>query len=438
MGHGHLRIVSLLCALCLLLPLALFTACGNTDGGGEQKDGQGSEISGLPQLHLTTQGGADILSKEDYITCTADISNVPPEYEANGWTGQIRCRGNTSYTVDKKSFRVKFDRRQQPLGLGNGPCKSWALLAEQVDKSMMRDYLMYRLSSYVLGDGYFSPDCAYVELTVNGEYRGLYLMAEQIESDVYRIDTGEETGLPPVFRGFLVELEQSEFRREGQENVDYFRIAERSFGETDYYTVKGKDISADRTERICDYLRNVYAATARKDSEALAEYIDIDSAARMFVIQMLACDKDSNYSSTFLYKTVDGKLTFGPPWDFDLALGNYRDNESPELIFMPQLLLSVGSFGEVQSAARALWKQLRDEGYFDTLLAETDAVRAQIAPAAERNAERWNVWGELYSTSLTEDAALFTCHEEAYRHLTDWIKARILFLDTYFGWQSAD
>ena len=63
MGHGHPRIVSLLCTLCLLLPPVLFTACGNTDGGGEQKDGQGSEISGLPQLHLTTQGGADVLSK---------------------------------------------------------------------------------------------------------------------------------------------------------------------------------------------------------------------------------------------------------------------------------------------------------------------------------------------------------------------------------------
>jgi hypothetical protein len=59
--------------------------------------------------------------------------------------------------------------------------------------------------------------------------------------------------------------------------------------------------------------------------ENLKEYIDIESFAITYLINIITNEVDSNDYSTFYYKLPDsdgGKLYAGPVWDYDRSFGN--------------------------------------------------------------------------------------------------------------------
>src|SRR5690606_34816351 len=52
-----------------------------------------------------------------------------------------------------------------------------------------------------------------------------------------------------------------------------------------------------------------------------AAYLDVDSTINYYLINELFKNVDGAVASAYLTKKRNGKLFFGPIWDFDLALG---------------------------------------------------------------------------------------------------------------------
>ena len=112
-------------------------------------------------------------------TALSDLNNVKLEY--------IRGRGNSTWELDKKPYKIKLDKGQNLLGMGKN--KHWVLLANRLDQSLLRN----RIISY-LGTAFgmpYTPKMLPVELVINGEYYGSYLLAEQVRVDKNRVDIDE-------------------------------------------------------------------------------------------------------------------------------------------------------------------------------------------------------------------------------------------------------
>ena len=235
---------------------------------------------------------------------------------------KIKLRGNTTLWVDKKSYKIKFNEKQNLLGMGSD--KEWALLANYFDATYIRNYYAYTLAN-ALGLEY-TCDCKFVEVYLNGEYNGLYLLSETVKTSKERVNievdtTGDETP-------FLLELDMKII----QDNPNYmdtlddemFLIDNKKYNNKVYpfgtkYPDSFKDIDSNQYQYIKDYMNNVFESVR---NGSYKEYIDVESFINYFLIQELFMNPDLDYSSVYMYKPVGEKLKFGPLWDFDLSSGN--------------------------------------------------------------------------------------------------------------------
>ena len=97
---------------------------------------------------------------------------------------KIHCRGASSFTTaDKKSFSFKTNEEEKLLGMKSS--QKWCLIANRFDSSFMHNKLAY---------DYFreytdipSSESSYVDLYINGEYEGNYLLCHNA-GDIVEIE----------------------------------------------------------------------------------------------------------------------------------------------------------------------------------------------------------------------------------------------------------
>ncbi len=106
-------------------------------------------------------------------------------------TGEIKGRGNYTWTLAKKPYQIKLDGSKPVLGMG--AAKTWILLANYADASLMRNKLAYDLGASLGLHG--SPDSRWVDLRINGEYRGNYLITEKVEVKKNRVELASPQGI---------------------------------------------------------------------------------------------------------------------------------------------------------------------------------------------------------------------------------------------------
>src|SRR5690625_4587252 len=154
----------------------------------------------IPNLIIHTKNGNDITSKENYLDADLRVEN------ANGFSltidnMRIRGRGNSTWGYPKKPYRLKFDKDISLLGMK--PATDYVLLAEHNDKSLMRNYAAYYLSSYLKLP--HSLEANYVNVYLNGNYNGLYLLTEQVAVSKNRLNIRSEEHTSELqSRGHLV------------------------------------------------------------------------------------------------------------------------------------------------------------------------------------------------------------------------------------------
>ncbi|MCQ2432248.1 MAG: CotH kinase family protein, partial [Clostridia bacterium] len=272
------------------------------------------ERAELPIFMIDTATGRDVTSKDEYVGATVSLCNTgASSYEMSVLPAEIRGRGNATWGMEKKSYRLKFEDKQQPLGLGSGPSRSWVLMANHCDQSLMRNYLSIFMANRMDGIG-FNSNGAMVEVYLNGKYHGVYLLCEQIQEGDYRINLGREEypEKTPSDPGFLVELDmyaEGDYRFEINGHPYQAKSFVYSWKEFDY---------------IKDYILRVEEAIYSGDKARVEEVLDLDSAVDGYILEEFFKNIDVGWSSFYMYKRegADEVLHLGPFWDFDLAAGN--------------------------------------------------------------------------------------------------------------------
>lgn len=310
-----------------------------------------------------------------YETCTISLESGEGEPLLAPCDAQVKVRGNWTTTYPKKPLRIRFDEKQSLLGLNGGAAqKNWLLLAEYKDASMLRNKAALYVSREILGpDGLYAADADFVRVELNGEYLGLYLLADmqQVSSCRVRITepekgyTGTDIGYFLEYDGYYTDEDalhrfpldfagnaplrvytgdpQSEktmralptTRFDAKQPVGIsIKSAVYSREQHDFienfvnktYRIMYEAACNGRAFVFDEAYGDIHETDALTPRQAVEQVVDLRSLADIYIISELTCDADIYWSS--FYMDVDfgpggsRKLRFEAPWDFDSAMGN--------------------------------------------------------------------------------------------------------------------
>ncbi len=376
------------------------------------------------------------IRKGVYTDCTVNVVS-----EKNGWnernlTAQIRGRGNSTWEYyEKKPYRLKFDEKVDLFGMGRA--RDWILLANTVDMSMLRNYTVYKMAQQFSGLKY-TTDCQFAHVYLNDDYRGLFLIVEQVEEGDNRVEIGDGTdgnGNPaaPEDCGFLLECGN------GGANDGQWVFWPRNYKTVSVGSVVIKSPEADvitneQYKYISDYMNDVVKAIGKDDFAGLCELVDIQSFVDSFICTQYILAGDMGFVF-FAYKEPGGKLFLGPLWDYDQSSGcsehggtNYRGWEAASPHSWYTTLIRNDEFRALV-AERWLEKYEYIHNIPDMLYETAAHYQADI----DANYTRWDGFlGSHQWRSLPEVDRLKT-HPEHVDYLVTWLNNRVAWIEKELG-----
>jgi hypothetical protein len=388
-----------------------------------------------PAIYIDTEGGKKIRSDADTVAFTLSAENLPRRYQVSGATGQIKLRGNASLGWEKKSYTLKFDDKIKFCGLGEGKNRNWVLISNHCDQSLLRNYIAFWLQKKLDGIPW-GPDSRMVDLYVNGDYVGDYLLVEKVTGAENRIGLETMTDTGKLDADFMVELDNYAYKA-GEKGLAWFTA--RGYP----YEIRGEDsLTSDRCNYIDDWVTSAWDTVCDGSDDEIRRLIDVDAAVDSYILAELTKNIDCGWSSFFLYRK-GGKLYLGPSWDFDLAMGNDMrlDNGSYKKLYAGQN----NGFGQqnhwyielverkwFSDLVTARWNEMKEKGVFDDMLAEVDRSLEMNRESFEHNFERWPIFGWRLNQEPEHVMALRSVDEHV-SYLKEWLENRILWLDEKFN-----
>lgn len=420
------RLLSLLLACSLLASCA---AAPDTPDTADVDDPITVPQMTLSVIYIDTETGSDVKSKEEYIK--TDFRIVMPDGREQSTTDvKIRGRGNQSWTVAKKSYRLKFPEKTALISDSDYSNRDWLLIANHADKSMIRNITAYNLGRCLDGIEW-SPMSELVDVYLNGKYRGVYVLTERIEVAKGRVNINEEGD----DIGFLFELDSY---AEGKLFSDYFIAGTRK------YSVHSDFTQISQVKQLAEHVSAAYDAALLGDYSEVSSYLDLDSVVDMYLICEYMRNLDTGWSSFYMYtKETDGKIYFGPPWDFDLSSGNTHNSPESDGLFVGNLY----GMSEDDRHCHVWYTALMKHEWFRELVRDRwNEVKSDIQGcvdsccnyvfdnlyAVERNFDRWDVLSQRINQEPTEVLKLKSCKENV-EYMRDWLGERYEYLDGCFN-----
>ena len=377
------------------------------------------QITNLPALYIELNDDVQLsyINKEDFVGGSytlLDGDNIVYQKPL-----EMRGRGNYSWSFPKKPYALKLGVKEDLLGMG--AAKRWVLVTTYSDKTLMRNYLTMTLA-YDLGAEY-SPECKYVDLFVNGEHQGPYLLTEKIQIHENRVDIDWDTSA-------LFEIEM-EYRHPG--NCHYCTVVPSGV----HIMMVDPDEDDTSTEELdkkyieCKSLLTAADISLGMGYDEYSKYIDVESFIDWYIVNEFVKNYDSGFTtSCYFFINREGKLTMGPVWDYDTCYGNqvvetcidpqgYHVRKSP-------WYTTLNNDPDFKAMLHERWTELRDNGMFDDFVKKITDTADYISESQKLDAILWP--GAMKSRDLRGHLSLFT-YEEELDYLITWVTRRINWLD---------
>ena len=350
----------------------------------------------LPVVYIKTD--APVTSKEEYVggTCYIDAQGLEG-YASLGTADeplplQVKGRGNYTWKdFAKKPYRLKFADKVKPLGMKKS--RHFVLIANADDNlGFLRNTVGLELSRR-LGLAW-TPWQEPVEVVLNGDYIGLYMLTEQIRVAGKRVNIAEqadmETAPDSITGGWLIEI--NNYDEPGQ-----VAIAEGNGAALRFVMHSPEELSNEQRSYITGLLtatdRAIYATD--KQSTEWERYVDLDSLVRYYIVQEVMDDAESFHGSCYIHKERgrDTKLIFGPVWDFGNAFQRGFDRfiyQDPP--FGQNWIGEMARFPRFQERVKEVWRPFLGDRY-PSLSNYIDDFIARIATASICDYNRWPNYG---------------------------------------------
>lgn len=357
----------------------------------------------------------------------------------------IKVRGSSTAGRPKPSLSLEawneYDQNKNIAPLGMPSESDWVLWGPyNFDLTLMHNPFIYELSNQI---GRYAVRTRFVEVFLNmdggpltdNDYYGVYALMEKISRDEDRVDVDrifpEHDRDPGVTGGYIFKIDRpdpgdSGFSGAGQ-NVRY---------------VYPKEVDIERPERDAQerYVRQFFGdmgtalgRTSLADGEdGYAGFIDIDAAIDHHLLNVLAFNVDALRLSGYFHKHRNGKLVFGPIWDFDRALGSTDGRDSN-----PRVWRSASGDRGTDFFNYPWWRDMfrdldfwqryidryqelrRAEFSVDHIHGIVDSMADELREAQPRNVERWGISPR-------------GSYQNEINRMKSWLEDRIEFMDGQF------
>ena len=329
----------------------------------------------------------------------------------------IKLRGNTSAYSDKKPYKIKLQKKadllsgicnsSKDLREGKYKDKEWILLK---DGTSLNTFVGMCVAD-IMGTPW-TPEFAYVNVVINGDYRGVYMLIEAISQSEKRVNVADS--------GYIIERDAYWW------NEDVKFITKKYNQKYTFKYPDSDDITQNQVDYIEDYMNELEEHLADGDYK---DYLDTESFARWLLIHDILGTWDSAGSNIYMskYDSVNSKIFMSTTWDYD---SNYRMKDTwanvhyGTRIYARPLLTSENTafkdsyVSQWEGVSDSLWNQLNvklselstEFGEDINLSRKCDAIR----------------WGWTYDDSKNSvDANIETART--------WFLSRKPWLDTEIG-----
>lgn len=361
-------------------------------------------------IHKTDAGGAE-LAELDFDVLSKDLADknyrpgsyyitVPEgsDFAAVGTPEEplpleMKARGNfTRVGFAKKPFKLKLGVKQNLLGLTDRGSKHWAILTHaDDDRGYLRNFVGFNIGEMIGLP--WTPGMQPVEVVINGDYRGIYFLTESIRIEKGRLDIDEavdnETDPAMISGGYLVELDNY---KDDPATIIINENPARGH-DTVYVTPDTpEEYSPLQKQFITDQFVTMHNMV-KNGRDNLWSYIDIDDAARYYIVEEIIGHYEAYHGSTYLYreKGHGNKWHFSPLWDCGHAFdagerqhfyetpGTYGNTWITDIVRNDRFMQKV----------RDTWSWFRATGFLDDLNSMIDAYANSVETAAALDSKRW-------------------------------------------------
>ena len=395
-------------------------ACFYSEEGAETESGNLSvyRAGELPSLHvIMNKSDVEYIKEEKgneaearYVLCTAK-----GELTEQGKIAGIKTRGNSTWYSPKKSYSIKLDEAEDWLGTGQETEDEWILLANYLDGSYIRNYLGQLLGK--AAEIPYSPDMEFVNLYLNEEYQGLYLLSENVKEKDGRRNDPEQTIMELDYPGRVSEADEWIVLENNQPLVIH----------------SPRNVSEKQKEEIREKWMGILKELEETpEQDDIWQKLDLDSFAAMYIMEEVIQDTDIGGASRYFYfKTEDGeeKLYAGPLWDLDQALGN--DWQETENLFVSSRNLSTNNLcrwytqllknDTFCTRVREIYSQSVSPALHELVEQGVEEIETRIAASVKMDEAVWGGGRTVRNTDFT--------YEQHMDYLIQYMEKRTEYLD---------
>lgn len=398
-------------------------------------DTKGQKIPGTP---LKNSDERYELSEEGLPVIKAGLTLYGDKKEAEEQVVVLNYRGNSSRYFNKKSYSFRFideEERDKNISLlGMEADNNWALNGPYLDRSLIRNYIAMNWAGEIMT---YAPDVRFVEVFVDEEYEGLYVLMEKVSKNKGRVPIRTpENGSPKT--SYIIRYDR-ERKMESVLNdftMDTYKIypsgTELRYPTEDFLTLERQQFVD------VDYSNLTYAIYQMpKDQDVdYKRLLNIPEFYNYFIINELFRLEDVGQYSTYFYRDLRGQLT-PVVWDFNNAINNYQETVYNEKgfaltyrIFYEELLTDP----EFVEGLIRRYRYLRETTLTtERMLQYIDDTVDFLGPAIERNDLRWRDMYDLKNYDsvnfLHPEERNMMSHAEAVEQVKDYLEKRVEWLD---------
>ncbi len=405
--------------------------------------------SDLPAIYINTFDGKEITSKEVYKYCTlhyVDETGTVTQYDSTS----IKGRGNSTWRMSKKPYKIKFLTKQKFLGKGFAKAKKWTLLANAGDKTMLRNALTFELGMFCATHHEkgaqeslpFNPATRFVDLVMNGSYAGTYQISDQVEVRPHRVDITEQN-YPlgeddDITGGYLLEVDGF---KDGNSFVttSYAAPVRIHYPDEDEIAEKQNTYIRNHVNRFDSMLKSTLFADSAKGYRA---YVDSASLIDWYLCTEISANIDGFYSTYFYKEQANPRFFWGPLWDYDIAYNNdHRIRSEQSLNTSVNSMMVDIAYSGSREWIRRMWEdtwfqkkvysrytELLDAGLTDYLLAKIDSLQGLLAQSQELNYQVWGIQTKAY-----HEMVLYSSYDQYIDDLKTFVTEHCAYLKQAFA-----
>lgn len=393
------------------------------------------QLTDVATVYINTFDGSDITSRTNYTYATMwEVNGIDTvQYDSL----RIRGRGNSTWGLSKKPYRLKFNEKAKLLGKGYANTKNWVLMANHADKTMLRNATANFIGKK-LGLP-FNPGSRFVDLVLNNSYRGTYQITDHIDIRKHRVDITEQefaaVDTSDITGGYLIE-------------ADGFAAGDPVWFNTSWnvpVSVKSPDedvVNQDQIDYIRDFINDFESRLSydvlEDPQEGYRSVVDSTTLAAWILSTEFTANVDG-YFSAFLYKErQDDKLYFGPLWDYDIAFNNCNRKGD-----VTRRLMMYDGFGNdvvapwvrrmyedpwMKNLLSERWGKAIRKGIVDKTLAYVDSMALVIDQTQALNSTKWPLDRHVYN-----EITLYSTYQEGVDYMKKFIREHASYLCEVFG-----